>query len=357
MVAVRVFAFVAGVVIAGGTALSAVRSFVVPRALPVLLSRAVFLAVRRLFLLTMSKHASYERVDRRFALYAPVALLSLVATWLTVMLFAYALMYWALGDDPWYAIEVSGSSLLTLGFDHPTSRAGTLLSFTEGALGIGLLALLITYLPTIYGAFQRREALVAVLAVRAGTPPWAITMLRRYHAIGLSERSDELWQQAEAWFADLEETHTSLSALVYFRSPQPPLHWVPAAGALLDAAALSMAAMEGPRQPNAALSVRSGFLALRRIADVLGIPYDPDPRPDDPISITREEFDAGLDELVAVGASVKADRDQAWRDFAGWRVNYDSVLLALARRTFAPPAPWTSDREPVASGTRSFRRQ
>jgi hypothetical protein len=39
-----------------------------------------------------------------------------------------------------------------------------------------------------------------------------------------------------------------------------------------------------------------------------------------------------------------ADRDQAWRDFNGWRVNYDRVLIALAGLVMAPPAPWSSDR-------------
>ena len=36
---------------------------------------------------------------------------------------------------------------------------------------------------------------------------------------------------------------------------------------------------------------------------------------------------------------LKADRDQAWRDFAGWRVNYDSVLLAVCDLISAPTAP------------------
>lgn len=66
--------------------------------------------------------------------------------------------------------------------------------------------------------------------------------------------------------------------------------------------------------------------------------------PGDPISIARDEYDAVYDRLVASGLPLKADRDHAWRDFAGWRVNYDSVLLALAALTMAPEAPWTSDR-------------
>ncbi len=34
------------------------------------------------------------------------------------------------------------------------------------------------------------------------------------------------------------------------------------------------------------------------------------------------------------------DREQCWRDYAGWRVNYDTVLIALAALTMAPYAPW-----------------
>ena len=41
---------------------------------------------------------------------------------------------------------------------------------------------------------------------------------------------------------------------------------------------------------------------------------------------------------------LKADLDQAWRDFNGWRVNYDEVLVRLCALTMAPPAKWSSDR-------------
>ncbi len=43
------------------------------------------------------------------------------------------------------------------------------------------------------------------------------------------------------------------------------------------------------------------------------------------------------------GIMLKPDREQTWRDFAGWRVNYDAVLLNLATLTMDPPAPWSSD--------------
>jgi hypothetical protein len=91
------------------------------------------------------------------------------------------------------------------------------------------------------------------------------------------------------------------------------------------------------------------LLALRQIAAHFGIDYDPDPSPDDPISISRGEYDAVYDRLAEQGVPLVDDRHQAWRDFAGWRVNYDRVLLALAALTMAPYAPWSSDRSHVGA--------
>ena len=47
---------------------------------------------------------------------------------------------------------------------------------------------------------------------------------------------------------------------------------------------------------------------------------------------------------VTLRETVQHVRDQAWRDYAGWRVNYDQVLLALAELTMASEAPWVSER-------------
>ena len=113
---------------------------------------------------------------------------------------------------------------------------------------------------------------------------------------------------------------------------------------MLDTAALSLSVVDTPKVPQAALCIRSGYLCLRRIADRMGVPYDPDPAPDDPISIAREEFDDLCRRLEDAGVPLVDDRDQAWRDFAGWRVNYDVVLVQLAGLVMAPYAPWSSDR-------------
>ena len=53
---------------------------------------------------------------------------------------------------------------------------------------------------------------------------------------------------------------------------------------------------------------------------------------------------------------LRADRDQAWRDFAGWRVNYDVPLVTLAGFLVAPYARWSSDRS-IPFKMRVIRRQ
>ena len=249
------------------------------------------------------------------------------------------------------AFVESGSALLTLGLTRPGSLPGVALAFIEAGIGLFLLALLITYLPSIYAAFSRRELGVTALEIRAGSPPSGRTLIWRFWALQRMEHLNGVWLEWERWFVDVEETHTSLPAVAFFRSPQPDHHWVTAAGAVLDGAALAVSTVDIERDVQAEFCLRAGYLCLRRIADFYNFAHDPDPHPDDPISITRSEWEEAVASLEEAGVPLKADRDLAWRDFSGWRVNYDSVLLALANLTSAPPAPWSSDR----SGARPMR--
>src|SRR3954452_5836925 len=329
----------AGVVIIARAGLSAVRTFVVPRGDNDRLSRMVFLGVRRAFNLVARPSRPYAERDRVMAYYGPIALMLLPAFWLLLLVVGFGLIYWALGMPLTEALEVSGSSLLTLGFFRPEVDYGDIVSFVEAALGLALVALLISYLPTIYSSFSRRELQVSLIEVGADSPPSPIVMITRMHRLhGLSALHD-MWEQWERWFAELEETHSSLPVLVFYRSQQPSQSWVNAAGAIMDAAAIVRSAVDVPLDVQADLAIRAGYLALRRITAFFRIPFDPHPSPGDPISIDRERFERALDVLAEAGVPIIADRDQAWRDFAGWRVNYDGVLRSLERLTMAP-TPW-----------------
>lgn len=290
----------------------------------------------------------YSRRDAIMAYYAPLSLMVLVPTWYMLVAVGYSLMYWALGVGEALAdFRLSGSSLLTLGFSTSDNLIVNMLMFSEAVIGLVLVALLMAYLPTMYSAFSRREQAVNMFEVRAGTPPSALEMLLRFHRIHGLDNLGEYWNTWEAWFADVEESHTTLPALVFFRSPRSDMSWITASGAVMDTAAITLSAVDIPYEFSAALSIRAGFLALRRISNYFDIPYPQNPRyPETPISITRAEFDEVLDKLQTAGIPLKPDREKAWLDFAGWRVNYDRTLLALCTLVMAPHASWSSDRAP-----------
>ncbi|MEX2459309.1 MAG: hypothetical protein WD770_10040 [Actinomycetota bacterium] len=345
MEVLRVLAGITGALVVVLTFGSAIRTVVLPRAIPSKLTRVVFLTMRRIFRLRARPSSPYEVRDRVLAAYAPVSLIILGFTWLTLTALAYTLVFWSLGEGSLaQAFHTSGSSLLTLGFDRPEDLGATVVAFSEAALGLLFLALIITYLPSVYSVFSRREEGVGLLEIRAGSPPSGVEMLQRYVRIRGLEELHEIWEYWERWFISVGETHTSFPAVVFFRSSLPEHSWVTAAGAVLDAASLRASTLDMEREPRAELCIRAGYIALRRIAAFFRIPFDPDPSPTDPISISRIEFDEAYDALAERGIPVVADRDQAWRDFAGWRVNYDTVLVSLAGLTMAPMAPWSSDR-------------
>lgn len=345
----QLLAILFGAAIVFSTVRSALQTFVLPRSVQDKLTRQIFQQSRRLFDLyaRLRRVNDYETRDRLMAFYAPLTLLLTPVVMLIYILIGYMFIYWGMGIDLGEAFRLSGSSMLTLGFVNKIEYAFEAVIFSEAVIGLILVALLIAYLPTIYAAFAKREAAVTMLEVRAGSPPSAAEMILRHHRLQRLDKLSDVWVQWETWFVELEESHTSLVALVFYRSPVGHRSWVTAAGAVLDAAALTTSTLDIPQDMQANITLRAGYLSLRHIANFFNVDYPPDPRSDDPISIQRTEFDEVYDQFAAQGVPVKSDRDQAWRDFAGWRVNYDAVLLALAALTQAPYAPWSSDRSVI----------
>lgn len=341
----RILAFLVGAYLVQAILRSAIRTVVVPRGEQTKLTNKTFLLMRAVYEFLGRHQRSAEDRDHLMARYAPTSLLVLASFWALGVILAFVPMYWAVGLHSFKeCMYISGSSLTTLGVRAPMGPFESALSYAEALIGLGLVALLISYLPTIYTLFSRRETDVVKLDVRAGSPPTALEMLTRYKRISWLEHLDETWADWEHWFALVEESHTSHPALLHFRSQRPNSSWITCAGAVLDCTALSLSLLDVPFQPQAGVTLRSGFMALRSVARYVGVPIDLDPAPNAPISIYREEFMLLCDELAAEGVPLRPDREQAWRDFAGWRVNYDQALVALCALVDAPATPWSADR-------------
>ena len=329
--------FCVGLLLVIGTLLSAIRTVVLPHGGSVRMTRLVFRSFRRL-------SVSYSKIDpslhRRHAvgqMSVALALLVLPLVWLTSAGCGYTLMFKSLGTSTWRAsYDLAGSSMLTLGFARPDDLPRLTLAFTGAALSISILALLlVTYLPTIYQAYTHRESFLTSFETIAGDPPNVAAMVIRSHELTSLDRLSIVFNGWQLWFAELRESHTSLPAVPFLASSRADRNWVATVGTLLDAASVSLAVIDHPLDIDAALCVRSGSLALRDIAEHFGIEVDHDPSPTDPISVPREGFDVAYEQFVAAGVPV-VEREQAWLDWAGWRVNYDAALVGLALLTASP---------------------
>jgi hypothetical protein len=320
---------------------AAIRTFLLPRVANVRLSKTIAKAVGAVFHALARSSKSYPVRDRIMSLYASIVLLAYQATWLALSLVAFALGFVAAGAPNFaLAFKMSGSSLFTLGTTAAHGGALTVLEYVEAGVGLTLLALLIAFIPALYGAFQRREFSVSQLAVRAGIPatPWGVIEIA--HSVEAYDRLDEIWREWEKWFIDVGETHSTLPILNFYRSPNPNQTWVGSAATVLDAAALYNAAVDVTPSPSAGLCIRAGWLTLRRLADYFQIPYPVDLHRSIPIAISREEFDLVLARLERSGVPLVANRDAAWSDFVGWRVNYDAIIEAFYVRFICPRTDW-----------------
>lgn len=172
MVFWRTVVFIVGAGIVSWTVLSAIRTVILPRSAQSYITRFVFRTVRVPFAALAHERRTYLARDNVMAMFAPVGLVVLAGTWLALVTGGYTLMFWSLDTASLSeAFFVSGSSITTLGFAASGDVVERTLMFSEAGWGLFLVALMITYLPSMYGAFSRREAQVALLEVRAGTPP------------------------------------------------------------------------------------------------------------------------------------------------------------------------------------------
>jgi hypothetical protein len=341
---------VVGTAVVLRTWMSVISALVVPRRSNDRVSRSVTHTVDGIYRLATARTRSYARRDRMLATQAPLAILAQLIVWLVLFYVGFALVIGALDRHGLgHAFAQAGSSLLTLGYAGPSDAPLTVVDYLAAATGLVVVALQIGYLPTLYSAFNRRETEVTLLASRAGTPPWGPEVLARTRfGFGAEDDGavmDEFYLQWERWAADVSESHTNYPVLVRFRSPAKYSSWLVALLAVMDSAALWLALSPSRAPaPAARLALRMGFMALRSIAETVGLRADHDPDPDGPLQLTYAEYLEGIERITSTSFRIERTPEEAWPDFRGWRVNYESVAYALAEILDAVPGPWTGPR-------------
>ncbi len=345
---VRVMAwigFALGIALLAVTASSVINTLLVPRPANPLLTAVVARAVRGVFRLASDRITDLTRREKVLAPGPPTFLISLLVSWLVLVFSGFALLLWPFSRDGLpMAFRLAGSSLFTLGFAVPSGAVPSAIVFAAAATGLAIVALLIAYLPALYAAYNRRETLVTMLEALGGLPAWGPELLARQALIDNIGYLPHLYERWTEWAADISESHANYRALIYFRSPDPSASWLLSLLAVLDAAAMHLALCPYSAPAEARPLLRVGYLTVRKLARNLRLPVSEDPRPDEPIALSRGEFDDAVDWVRTAGWTIERQGDEAWRHFRGWRVNYEAAAYALASYLNLPPALWSGPR-------------
>jgi hypothetical protein len=281
--------------------------------------------------------------------FGALAVILLLVGWVTGLVIGYGLLLDALREQMrpppetlGTSLYFAGESMLTLGFgDYAAigalARAITLIA---AATGLGIFAAVLTLLFTLYQSFQKREVAVVVLEAGAGAPPSGVTLLETYALAGILDDLPRVFENWQAWSAEVLDTHLAYPVLAYFRSSHDNDSWISSLGAVMDAATLVLTTIEDGPKGWAKLSRAVGGHCLEDLVQYFRLPDEVE------VGLEREEFEEAVRRLQNAGFRTR-DVDEAWSAFSRLRMEYAGRVNALARNWATPPAQWIGDRSPL----------
>jgi hypothetical protein len=284
---------------------------------------------------------SYDTV---LGLFAPAATVALLGAWLTTLITGYGLLIYALRDEVrpvpeslGTALYFAATSLLTIGFGDivAVETPARILVVTAAVGGLGAVALVVTFLFSLYGSYQRREVQVVRLQAAAGAPSSAVALLETYAQLDLRQRLPDLFVEWERWAVEVLDSHVAFPLLGFFRSSHDNASWISALGTVLDAASLVLTTIVDVPRGEAKLFKRVG---THLVEDIYNLGF----HVGEPTSLDRSSFEAACARLVEAGYRLESP-DIAWPHFEAARATYAQRLEGMASYWATPATSWLGD--------------
>jgi ion channel len=280
--------------------------------------------------------AQGKRRDAYLSIFGPLSLFLLFLLWGISLLVSFGLLFYAAGAGSFLScLYMSGSSFFTLGSATPRTGLEKIITIAEGGLGMGFLALVISYLPVMYQSFSRREAVISLLDARGGSPAAALELLRRHgHGQGM-DCLPELLRSWEHWAAELLESHVSYPVLVYFRSQHDNQSWLAALTTILDTCTLVIQSTGGETGWQAQLTFAMARHAVVDLAQILRI----EPRAPHPDRLPPADCQHLQKTLAKAGIDMTHDSAAAEK-IAELRAMYEPFVNSMADYLLLRLPPW-----------------
>lgn len=286
-----------------------------------------------------------KRREAFMSYFGPLSLLMLFLVWAGGLILSFGLLHWAAGSalnvsgkppSFWTDLYLSGTTFFTLGLGDvaPRSALARVITVIESGTGLGLLAIVIAYLPVLYGAFSQREVKISLMDARAGSPPTAAELLRRHARPEHQDSLIEYLRDWETWSAEFLEGHLSYPILCFFRSQHSNQSWLAALTTILDASAFLITHARERLQWQAQLTFAIARHAVVDLSQVINSP--PELLHHNRLSETvREQIRASLAE-----AGMALSNAQEPESLSELRQMYEPYLAGMARRFLLPLPPW-----------------
>ena len=343
----HLIALIAGLICCLAVALDAFQTIILPRrpAGRFRITRAFVILTWTPWRVLAPRIGNAKAREQLYSVYGPLSLLLLLALWALLLVVGFALFFFAMGSpfvDAMHLQEagslamfrtdlyVSGTTLFTLGLGDVLPRLldARAVIICESGVGLGLVALVIGYVPVLYQAFSRREVSVALLDARAGSPPTSTELLRRHAFEGGGKALSELLAEWERWSAEILESHISYPLLCYYRSQHDNQSWLSALVAILDSCALLISIMEGTPARQAQLTFAMARHALVDLGHVFHLEARAK-RAEAQDRLPPAEFARLCEVLGDIGMRMCGDPDSA-RRLRAIRVLYEPHAIALS---------------------------
>ena len=289
--------------------------------------------------------------------FAPLSVVFLLISWIVLLLLGYGLLLEAFRNEVrpepetfTTSLYLAGTSLLTIGFGDyvPTHGAARAVVLAAGATGLGTIALVVTFLFSLFQSFQRREAMVVATEAAAGAPPSGVTLLETFGMGRVHEDLAGLFRQWQLWAAEVLDSHLSFPSLAYFRSSHDNDSWISSLGAMMDAASLVLTTIEGGPTAWAKMFRWVGGHCIEDITRYFGLEADRY------VGVELEEYREARRRLARAGWTLR-DEEESWAAFQRVRSEYAGRVNAMARHWAPPPAQWIGDRSVLRFGRHAAR--
>lgn len=296
------------------------------------------LAVVPLWLRLTAQIRSRDARQTLRASLGPLLLVLSLLIWVTLLNLGFALVLHAVRDglqppgtflDAVYQVSVS---FLTLGPQGVTAEGAARAVFLAAGLsGLAIVTIMASYLLTIQGALHRREVLVLSTTTAAGRPPTGEKLLETYARAGLDDAIAGLFRAWEEWAADVLHSHRANPALLHFRSTDEDGEWLATLGAVLDAAALLLAAADerdvAQAQAAARILLPMGARTITALAGLIAVETNiRDPE------ASRAALATTRHRLDSAGFRLVSDEDRALERLRQLRRDYYPCLRRLCDR-------------------------